>query len=100
MLRESFEWDPAKDRENFRKHGVTFSEASLIFSGVVFTSKDTRKDYGEPRYVSIGALAGVVIVVVAHTDRKGVTRIISARKAKRKEREKYHEHFKEASKRS
>jgi uncharacterized DUF497 family protein len=98
MKIESFEWDPKKDRGNFQKHGITFSEASLIFSGIVFTVKDTRKDYGELRFISIGSIAGVVVIVVAHTSRYGVTRIISARKAKEKERERYYEHLEKAAK--
>jgi len=91
----SFEWDPKKDGANLKKHGISFSEATEIFKGVVFTTKDTRKDYGEVRYLSIGAIEGIVVVVVAHTDRRGKTRIISARKAKRKERRIYYERLKE-----
>lgn len=98
MIIESFEWDPKKDRTNFQKHGITFSEASLIFSGMVFTAKDTRKDYGELRFISIGSIAEVVVIVVAHTNRCGVIRIISARKAKVKERKRYYEHLEKAAK--
>jgi len=97
MQRVSFEWDLRKDQGNRQKHGISFSEASEIFRGVVFTAEDDRKDYGEVRYLSIGVVEGVVVIVVAHTDRHGVTRIISARKANRKERVTYYEHLKKTA---
>ncbi|NIR29201.1 MAG: BrnT family toxin [Gammaproteobacteria bacterium] len=51
---------------------------------------DDRQDYGEDRYLSIGALSQTAIIVVAHTDRNGKTPLISARRANRKERTLYH----------
>ena len=66
-----FEWDSAKSISNLLKHGISFEEAKDIFLGPVFTAQDWRKDYGEKRYLSIGALSGVVFLIVAHTDRKG-----------------------------
>ncbi len=86
-----FEWDPAKDAANIAKHGVGFAAASRIFEGPVLTAEDRRSDYGERRWNSIGRVAGVVILVVTHTDRAGRVRIISARPAKRAERERYEE---------
>lgn len=88
-----FEWDPEKSRLNFQKHGISFEDAKEIFSGPVFTAQDRRKDYGETRFISIGVLSGIVFIVVAHTDRKGKIRIISARKANKTERKYYYEHF-------
>lgn len=79
-----FEWDSKKDAANRKKHGISFKEACEIFKGPVLTAEDTREDYGEVRLISIGALAGLVVVVVVYTDREGRTRIISARKANRK----------------
>jgi uncharacterized protein len=90
----AFEWDSKKDALNRKKHGISFNEACEIFQGPVLTAEDTRQDYGEVRLVSIGALAGLVVVVVVHTDRDGRVRIISARKANRKERRKYHGYLK------
>ena len=83
-----FEWHEAKNQANIRKHGISFEIARLIFEGPVFTRLDTRKDYGEDRYISIGRLEQTLIVV-AHTSRKGCVRIISARPASRKERRDY-----------
>jgi uncharacterized protein len=91
-----FEWDERKNRNNLEKHGISFEEAKEIFYGPILTRRDTRRDYGETRSVSMGLLAGVVVIVVAHADRKGNVRIISARRAGKKEREVYRAYLKEA----
>nr|WP_246085052.1 BrnT family toxin [Rhizobium glycinendophyticum] len=69
----------------------------LIFEGDVLTGVDTRRDYGETRRVSIGAIRQLIVIVVVHTDRAGRIRIISARLANRKERQKYHDHLRRPS---
>ncbi|WP_425356469.1 BrnT family toxin [Xaviernesmea rhizosphaerae] len=66
-----------------------FQTAALIFNGPVFTAIDDRFDYGEIRQNSIGAIKGVAIIVLSHTERNGRTRIISARPAKKQERDRY-----------
>ena len=75
------------------KHGISFEEALFIFDGDVLTGVDTRRDYGETRKISIGAIQGLIVIVVVHTDRNGLIRIISARLANRKERQKYHDYL-------
>lgn len=84
-----FEWGEAKNLRNIEKHGLSFETAARIFKGLVLTAPDTRNDYGEPREISVGRLDEVVILCVAHTDRRGVIRIISARRASRKERKRF-----------
>lgn len=86
-----FEWDDDKNASNIAKHGLSFEKAAQIFDGPVITSIDDRIDYGEVRHISIGSIGSVVIIVVAHTDRNGKIRIISARPAKKRERERYAE---------
>ena len=86
-----YEWDDAKNRANVAKHGIGFETASRIFAGPIVTAEDARRDYGETRLNSIGAVEGVAIVVVTHTDRRGIIRIISARPANRAERKRYEE---------
>ncbi|MEH1971215.1 MULTISPECIES: BrnT family toxin [unclassified Nostoc] len=88
-----FEWDKNKNQQNIQKHGISFEEATEIFAGVVFTSIDERYDYEEIREISIGSIQGVVIITVAHTDRNGNIRLISARKATPKERRTYYEYL-------
>jgi uncharacterized DUF497 family protein len=86
-----FEWDDAKNAANIEKHGISFSQVVVIFDGVVISRIDNRKDYGEERTISYGTLDAEVVVTVVHTDRRGVTRIISARLASAKERKAYYE---------
>jgi uncharacterized protein len=91
-----FEWDKKKNAANRKKHGISFEEAKEIFDGPVLTRLDDRREYGETRRISIGALSDAVVIVVAHTDRAGKIRIISARKANRNEREVYYEYLEKA----
>ncbi|MCC5659556.1 BrnT family toxin [Nostoc sp. XA010] len=88
-----FEWDKNKNQQNIQKHGISFEEATEIFDGVVFTSIDERYDYEEIREISIGSIQGIVIITVAHTDKNGKIRLISARKATPKERRTYYEYL-------
>jgi uncharacterized DUF497 family protein len=89
-----FEWDINKSRSNLQKHGISFEEAKEIFRGPVLTAQDRRKDYNEMRFLSIGALSQIVFLVVAHTNRMGRIRMISARKANQIERGFYYEYLK------
>lgn len=84
-----FEWDDAKDRANIAKHGLGFDRASRIFVGPVLTFADERDYDGEYREISIGMLESAAIIVVAHTDRQGRFRIVSARPATSRERKRY-----------
>ena len=87
-----FEWDEAKRRTNLRKHRLDFADAETVFSGATFTFEDERFEYGEDRHITLGLLHGVV-VVIAHTEREDVIRVISMRKATRNERRLYFESF-------
>ena len=84
-----FEWDEAKNIANIAKHGVGFDQVAPIFEGPIVSWTDTRLDYGEVRTLSIGQTVDRVVFVVVHTDRAGITRIISARLASRIERRSY-----------
>lgn len=86
-----FEWDEAKNVSNITKHGVSFATAARIFDAPVVTWTDNRADYGEVRERSIGVVEGVLFLAVIHTDRSGMRRIISARRASRSERKHYEE---------
>jgi hypothetical protein len=76
---------------------VSFEEARKIFDGPVLTREDDREDYGEERFLSLGMIGVPVVVMVAHTDRADVIRIISARKATKTEQRIYHEKLKEST---
>ena len=85
-----FEWDEAKRRANYKKHGLDFRDAEKIFQSSMITAVDNRREYGEDRYISLGMFEDLVVVVV-HTPRRDRTRIISMRKAKLKEQQAYEE---------
>ena len=85
-----FEWDEDKRLTNIRKHGIDFEDVAAVFEGDIVTIEDDRFDYGERRFVTLGLLKGRVVVIV-HTERDGVTRIISIRKATRYEKISYFE---------
>ena len=83
-----FEWDESKNQKNTRERGIGFVYAVRIFAGPIFQQKDTRKDYGEIRIKAIGKIDDTVLCVV-FTMRGEKRRIISARKASRRERQEY-----------
>lgn len=85
-----FAWDAEKNERNIAKHGVAFEYAVLIFSGRVAVRVDDRRDYGEPRWIGLGAVDGRVFCVVWTTRSSEVYRIISARKAHERETKAYH----------
>jgi uncharacterized DUF497 family protein len=83
-----FEWAEAKREENLKKHGIDFIGMESLFAGHTVTFEDGRFDYHERRFLTFGILEGRV-VTVAHTERQGAIRIISVRKATRREEQSY-----------
>lgn len=87
-----FEWDPEKASANAAKHRVDFEEASTVFGDLrSMTVYDSIHSIGEDRFVTIGCSNRQRVLVVCHTDRVGKVRLISARVAKRHERQQYEE---------
>jgi uncharacterized DUF497 family protein len=92
-----FEWDEAKAKANEKKHGVSFEDSIHIFEDPYVLSEQDRIEDGEQRWQSIGLVEGIVLLLVAHTvqsseeEQVEVVRIISARRADRKERIRYDE---------
>lgn len=85
-----FEWDDAKAEQNYAKHGVDFIDAAQIFLRERLEAPDERSAYGEVRYRAIGEHEGMVYVVI-YTWRDSSIRIISAWKAGRHDRKRYHD---------
>lgn len=84
-----FEWDPKKSTSNRRKHGVSFDEAATVFTDEhALLIDDPAHPEKEERFVLLGLSAALRMLVVCHCYRESdeVIRIISARKATRKER--------------
>jgi len=94
-VQRRFTWDQDKNLRNQSKHGVSFEAAVHVFYDPLHTTVQDRIEDGEPRWQTIGVVENVVVILVAHTvsdalDEEGETiRIISARKATRRERKHY-----------
>ena len=84
-----FEWDEWKNTENKMKHGISFQTAVMVFSDPkrieIF---DWEHSANEDRWIITG-FAGLSILTVIYTERDGIKRLISARKANKKEQEEY-----------
>jgi uncharacterized DUF497 family protein len=87
-----FEWDPKKANQNYRKHKVSFEEASTVFSNPLATTfDDPDHSAAESRFITIGHSSSARLLFIAHADRQDRIRIISARKATRRETHEYEE---------
>lgn len=88
-----FEWDQDKAEINRKKHGVSFEIACRVFADPFALVEQDRIEKGEYRWQTLGMVEGCLLLLVAHTVRdEGKTeiiRIISARRASRKERRRY-----------
>jgi hypothetical protein len=85
-----FEWDPKKARGNLAKHGVSFEDATQVFEdpSLLEVFDDSEDEEG---FVAIG-LVGLVVHVVVYAERGNHIRIISARRATKREKEVYFRH--------
>ena len=85
-----FEWDPDKAKVNLKRHSVSFHEASTVFGDpLAITFNDPDHSIREHRFLTFGYSQKGRLLVVIHTERPGKTRIISARRATRQERNIY-----------
>jgi len=89
-----FEWNDEKANINYRKHGIRFEEAALVFDDPLAISEQDRIENGELRWRTIGMVGSCLMLLVAHTVRSEhedveIVRIISARRVDRKERRRY-----------
>ena len=85
-----FEWDDAKRQTVLEKHGLDFIDAIKIFAGPVLTARSNHE--GEERWIAIGLLDELEIAVI-YTIRDDIYRIITARRARKKERDLYDAHY-------
>ena len=90
-----FEWDENKNAINKKKHGISFEEASTVFQdryALLIADPDHSEE--EERFLLLGLSSRLNLLVVCHCLRKSdtVIRIISARKASKKEEKQYNEH--------
>ena len=85
----SIQYDPAKATANLRKHGVSFSDAEGVLRDPMALTIEDIAAIDERRYVTIGLGSAGDLLVVVYTERGGEHRLISARRATRKERKAY-----------
>lgn len=83
-----FTWSEAKRAVNLKAHGLDFVDAARVFEGATYTFEDDRFSYGEQRFVTLGLLAGIP-VSIAHTESEHEIRVISFRKATKREAQIY-----------
>jgi uncharacterized DUF497 family protein len=76
----NFTWRESKRKTNLKKHGLDFADAEKVFVGPMAVFEDTSRDYGEQRWVGIGLLNFLVVLIV-HVEFDGTIHIISMRKA-------------------
>jgi uncharacterized DUF497 family protein len=96
---QGFEWDPRKEHRNEKKHGIGFELAASIFDDPYLLLEEDRNVDGEGRVRAIGSAGEAILLLVAHTVRGEddketgveIIRIISARRADKKERRRYGE---------
>ncbi len=85
-----FTWDERKATSNRRKHRIDFHEAATVFGDPrSLTVDDPGHSFEEPRYFTLGRSSRGRLLAVAHTEIEDVIRIISARRASRREAEQY-----------
>ncbi|MEG1942856.1 MAG: BrnT family toxin [Angelakisella sp.] len=88
-----FEWDDEKEKSNIKKHKLDFTTAAYVFNDTDrLEFFDEVHSTDENRYITIGAINGltVVVVMVVYTERTEKIRLISARKATPEERSLYY----------
>ena len=88
----NFQWDDNKARSNLAKHGVSFEEAATVFGDALsLTIPDPAHSQKEDRFIILGMSHKGKLLVVVHTERGDSIRLISARRASRRERQSHEE---------
>jgi hypothetical protein len=84
-----FQFDPAKTSANLRKHGVSFADAEGVFADPLALHRADPDAEAEERFIAVGLSSGGELLVVAYTLRGESIRLISARRATRREAKDY-----------
>jgi uncharacterized DUF497 family protein len=85
-------FDPVKCQTALSERGLNFADASIVFAGPTITVQDTRRDYGEQRFQTVGFLADRMVMVV-WTPRNEARHVMSMRKCNDREKAIYQERF-------
>ncbi|MBI4356835.1 MAG: BrnT family toxin [Gammaproteobacteria bacterium] len=84
-----FEWNEIKRISNLDKHDMDFVDAAEMFEGPMLVRQDTRKTYGEERFIGFGFIQKRLMAVVYASRKPDIIRIISLRKANKREQERF-----------
>jgi uncharacterized DUF497 family protein len=85
LIMTTYTWDEAKRKINLRKHGLDFADAPTVLEASSYSTEDTRFPYSERRYNALGYFHGD-LVSITYTEQNDEIRIISFRRATRRER--------------
>ncbi|MDB5504256.1 MAG: hypothetical protein JWR89_4158 [Tardiphaga sp.] len=85
-------FDPAKRQAALDDRGLNFADAAIVFAGPTITIEDSRRDYGESRYQTVGFLADRMVMVV-WTPRGEARHVMSMRKCNAREKKIYQKRF-------
>ena len=88
-----FKWDESKNKTNIDKRDLDFADAWQIFDAPMLVRIDNRKDYGEERFIGIGFINNLVVVIVFTEPNEQTIRVISLRKALKYEREQFEKYI-------
>ena len=83
-----FTWSERKLAVNLKDNSLDFVDAQRVFEGATYTFEDDRFDYGEQLFETLGLLAGVPVSII-HTESEDEIRVISFRKATKREADIY-----------
>lgn len=86
------EWDEEKRQKNLEKHGLDFIDVEEVLESDTVTIEDNRFSYGEERWITLGTLQGLVVLVV-YTEQDETIRVISFRRASKHEQKIYYSQF-------
>ncbi len=88
-------FDPAKRASTLGDRGLDFADAIEVFAGNTLNIPDERRDYGEPRIITVGLLRGRMVIVV-WTPRGNVRHVFSMRKANDREKARFGQRLEES----
>jgi len=98
-MRFVFEWDENKSKNNLRKHGISFNEILDVFYDPFSLDwkDDVHSTEDETRWQIIGSPDTFLVLVVVYTEHNGIIRLITARKARQKEKAAYYGNIKKTT---
>lgn len=90
----NIEWDENKNQKNIKNHGISFEQAKYVFADPLYVEfYDGKHSDDEDRYIILGKVSKVLMVIVTYRANNSIVRIVSAREATKKEVRLYEENY-------